>query len=127
MIAVEGRIEDDVFHVSAFGSEVSLLPLSVAHDDEGTFAHVSFATRKFPNGLLLSVQERRAKNLPPQLTLSLRSESPALPHARPLFKKLGGDAALARLIAPAAWSVELRFDSEGHYVDRAPLRARGSV
>lgn len=127
MIAVQGRIQDEVFHVSAFGSEVSLLPLSVASDEQGTFAHVAGATRKFPNGMLLSVHERRVKDAPAQLTLSLRSESPAMPHARALFGKLGGDAELARMIAPSAWSVELRFDADGHYVERAPLRARNSV
>lgn len=128
MIAVRGRIEDEVVHITAFGSEVSLLPLRVARDSEGDFAQLPGATHTFPNGMLLSVEERRSQSKPAHLTLTLRSESPALPHARPLLGKLGGDADLVRMIAPSSWSLALRFDADGHYVERSvPTRTRGSV
>jgi hypothetical protein len=122
------RIEDQVFHVSAFGSEVTLLPLHVARDAEGDFAQLPGATHKFPNGMLLAVEERRSRSTPAHILLTLSSESPALPQARALFGKLGGDPNLVRTIAPSSWSLALRFDADGHYVERSvPARRRNVV
>ena len=128
MIAIRGRIEDDVFLVAAFGSEVTLLPLRVDRDAEGEFVQLPSATHRFPNGMLLTVEDRRVKNKPAHMLLTLSSESPAMPNARPLLGKLGGDAGLVRLIAPSSWSLALRFDSDGHYLERSvPSRTRSVV
>lgn len=126
MIAVRGRIEDDVVRISVFGSEVALLPMSVAEDEHGSFAILPSGEQHFDNGLRLSVRTRKlGDERAPALLLSLCSESPAMPRAKPLFGKLGGDADLVRLIAPSSWSVDLAFDADGRYVERTPGRAHG--
>lgn len=125
MIAVRGRIEDEVVRISVFGAEVAILPMKVEQDEHGEFAVLSSGEQRFSNGLLLSVRAQRTnkESKPPRLTLSLRSESPAMPHAKALFGKLGGDAELVRTIAPPNWSIDLNFDAEGRYVERAQSRA----
>ncbi len=157
MIAVRGRIEDDVFRISVFGSEVALLPMHVDSDEHGRFAVLTSGDQRFENGLVLSVRAQAArvprKEQPRKektkresksgdksedkseakrddtrarrVLLSLRSESPAMPLAKPLFGKLGGDPDLVRLIAPSSWSVELSFDAEGRYVERTRPRSSG--
>ena len=136
MIAVRGRIEDDVFRISVFGSEVALLPMEVASDEHGSFAVLPSGEQRFSNGLVLSVRAQRprpppkkgkAPGNPTRLLLSLRSESPAMPQAKALFGKLGGDAELVRMIAPSHWSIDLTFDADGRYLERAPARPSGSA
>jgi hypothetical protein len=126
MIAVRGRIEGDVVRIEAFGSQVAILPMRVERDEHGAFAVLASGEQRFENGMLLAVRAQRGSKSHgpklPQLLLSLRSESPAMPRAKALFGKLGGDAQLVRTIAPSSWSVELKFDADGHYVDRAPTR-----
>jgi hypothetical protein len=127
MIAVRGRIEDEVFRISVFGSEVAVLPMQVDSDEHGSFAVLPSGEQRFSNGLVLSVRAQRSKKALARVHLSLRSESPAMPMAKPLFGKIGGDADLVRLIAPSSWSIDLAFDSEGRYVDRDPSPGRGSA
>ncbi len=129
MIPIEGRIDGDVYTVSAFGSAVTLLPLKVAQDARGSFALMPPCERKFENGLVLAVRALAARNAPPRVSLAMHSESPAMPQARPLFGKLGGDPRLVRMIAPSAWLIELAFDTDGAYVEHGPVRprARGSA
>lgn len=126
MIAVRGRIEDEVVHISVFGAEVALLPMRVGEDEHGSFAILPSGEQQFGNGLHLSVRARKlGADRAQGLLLSLCSESPALAQARPLFGKLGGDAALVRLLAPSSWSIELIFDADGRYLERASGRGRG--
>lgn len=124
MIVIEGRIlareQGEVFCISAFGSQATLLPLQIESDAHGAFARISEGDRKFDNGLVLGVRKRDAKRAPPGATLLVHSESPAMPSARPLFGRLGGDPRLIRMIAPGAWSIELSFDAEGRYLAGDP-------
>jgi hypothetical protein len=126
MIVIEGRIlpseSGDVYSIRAFGSQATLLPVQVESDTHGKFARIAPGEHRFDNGLVLDVRKRAAKagreaaRASAGVELSLCSESPAMPSARPLFGKLGGDPRLVRLIAPSSWAIGLSFDAEGRYL-----------
>ncbi len=120
MIVIEGRISPseggDVYSIRAFGSQATLLPVQVDSDTHGKFARIAPGEHRFDNGLVLDVRKRDSSRAPAGVELSLCSESPAMPSARPLFGKLGGDPRLVRLIAPSAWAIGLSFDAEGRYL-----------
>ena len=82
MIVIEGRIlareQGEVFCISAFGSQATLLPLQIESDAHGEFARVSEGDRKFDNGLCWACASVMPAS-PPGVELLVHSSHPPCP------------------------------------------------
>lgn len=87
---------------------------------DGAFAWVEPRLHHpFGPGLWLTLEQAPAASAA-ALTLRLETRSPALERGAPVFERLGGGPALARLLAPPRWTATLGFDANGEALRKSP-------
>lgn len=104
------RIDQRGCTLQVDGTEQSLRA-TVVPTAQGALVRLASQQHELSAGLTLRVRVEPSE--PATLQLELSARSPAMDRARPLFGRLGGDADLARLIAPPRWALSLCFDALG--------------
>jgi len=119
-LLLSGRIDDGRYRLIAErrGQRYALeLSARIERSDDGAFAWVEPCHQPLGPGLWLTLEQpppSAAAKRAVALTLRLETRSPALERGAPVFERLGGGPALARLLAPPRWTATLGFDANGN-------------
>jgi hypothetical protein len=121
-LRLSGRIDDGRYRLIAErrGQRHELeLSDRIERSADGAFAWVEPRHHPLGPGLWLTLEpapppaSAAAATRAVALTLRLETRSPALERGAPVFERLGGGPALARLLAPPRWTATLAFGADG--------------